>query len=86
MLRSLLSAMPAISIASDTGAARAVDRELRDLLAVDGSPVDGILARAANGTRFEGFYGDDDGGKTVEYEDAAEEQRDDQTDENEAET
>lgn len=78
MLRSLLSAMPAISISSDTGAARAVDREMRDLLAIDGSPVDGILSRAASGTRFEGFYDDDS--EPVEYQ-HREEQSDEQDDE-----
>ncbi|ELY66949.1 hypothetical protein [Natronobacterium gregoryi] len=67
MLRSLLSAMPAISIASDTGAARSVDRELRQALTVDESPTDNILERAASGTRFEGYWSDSDE-ETVEYE------------------
>ncbi|RQG97061.1 hypothetical protein [Natrarchaeobius chitinivorans] len=83
MLRSILSAMPAISIASDTGSARAVDKELRHIMTVDENPVDGILARAASGTRFEGFYGGDDG-EEVEYQDPEEE--DDEDEEAEADT
>ncbi|AXR81710.1 hypothetical protein [Natrarchaeobaculum sulfurireducens] len=84
MLRSILSAMPAISIASDTGSARAVDKELRHIMTVDENPVDGILARAASGTRFEGFYGGEDG-EEVEYQDP-EEQDDDQPEKQDADS
>ena len=62
MLRTLIGALPAIATASDTDAMRAVDRELRQLVNVDSGPIDGLLNRAAAGTRFEGQYGDDDNG------------------------
>lgn len=58
MLRTLLGAMPALSVASDTSAMRAVDREIRELVNVDSDPVDSLLDRASRGTRFEGYYSD----------------------------
>ncbi|ARS91405.1 hypothetical protein [Natrarchaeobaculum aegyptiacum] len=83
MLRSMLSAMPAISIASDTGSARAVDKELREMMTIDENPVDGILSRAASGTRFEGFYNGSEEGEEVEYQDPDE--TDDQAESTEVE-
>ncbi|WP_256530569.1 hypothetical protein [Halovivax cerinus] len=87
MLRSLLSALPAIQTAADTGAVRAIDRELRQTLAVDGSPVDGIMRRASRGTRFEGFYdGPDDAEDQLAYEESDDDRDDQDADETDAET
>ncbi|WP_254861732.1 hypothetical protein [Halovivax gelatinilyticus] len=85
MLRSLLSALPSIQTAADTGAVRAIDRELRRTLAVDGSPIDSVLSRAARGTRFEGFYDDDQDRDELEYSETDVDRDSDETTETETE-
>lgn len=61
MLRTLIGALPAIATASDTDAMRSVDKEIRELATVNSDPIDSLLNRAAQDTRFEGMYTDDDG-------------------------
>lgn len=62
MLRRLIGALPAISTASDTSAMQSIDREIRNLVSVDSDPIDNLLDRSAQGTRFEDLYSDDEEG------------------------
>ncbi|WP_135534464.1 hypothetical protein [Halostella pelagica] len=66
MLRTLIGALPAIATASDTDAMRSVDKEIRELATVNSDPIDSLLNRAAQDTRFEGMYTDDDGDEDEE--------------------
>ncbi|AOW80124.1 hypothetical protein HTSR_0939 [Halodesulfurarchaeum formicicum] len=83
MLRRLIGALPAISTASDTSAMQSIDKEIRNLVSVDSDPVDELLDRSAQGTRFEGLYTDDEGdmGDLVDEDDQKDDGNDDQDDE-----